>query len=290
MPRETVADKATRLFEADAVVYVGTVDEGPPPVYEFTVKGDNGDYGVLASGPGDVSCDCPAKNGCAHAGAVALWLEDKATRQGTLDVGPLTAVETPQDDVLEGEVVDDPEPPNRAATEAQIRLTQTDPLARDRATWNSLAQVKNEDFIPKGYRGRPAAMFAAVKMGEEYGLGPFESLRLIDVVEGAAEPNAELKLRLFRRAGHRIVASELDPRSCTVTGERGDTGEQLTVSYTVEDAERGGMVKITPEGEVRARSAKGYALPWETYTEDLLWARAVSRLVRRLAPDALDRT
>jgi len=114
-----------------------------------------------------------------------------------------------------------------------------------------------------------------------------ESLRSIDVIEGGAEPNAELKARLFREAGHSIKVEAHDDEICTITGIRGDTGETQTVSYSVQDALRAGLIDKIEDGKVRARSSKGYALPWEHHTRDMLWARAVTRLVRRLAPDAL---
>ena len=72
-----------------------------------------------------------------------------------------------------------------------------------------------------------------------------------------------------------------------MVGTRGDSGEKLTVSYTLDDAAQAGLVTITEEGP-RARSQRGQPMPWEKYTADLLWARAATRLVRRLAPDALD--
>jgi hypothetical protein len=59
----------------------------------------------------------------------------------------------------------------------------------------------------------------------------------------------------------------------------------MTITYRLDDAQRAGLVTIDDDGRPRARSRNGKPLPWETFTADLLWARAVSRLARRQFPD-----
>ena len=49
-----------------------------------------------------------------------------------------------------------------------------------------------------------------------------------------------------------------------------------------------GLITLSDNQKVVARSARGNPMPWELHTAEMLWARAVTRLVRRLAPDALD--
>ena len=144
--------------------------------------------------------------------------------------------------------------------------------------------------MPGALRGRPGAVLAAVLLGRDWGLGPLESLRMIDVIDGSPGPSAELLLRLYRRAGHTLDVHQADTQGVVVTGKRGDTGETLKISFMLEDAARAGLVTVGDNNEVKARSARGKPMPWETYTADLLWARAVSRLVRRLAPDCADQT
>ena len=124
-------------------------------------------------------------------------------------------------------------------------------------------------------------------LGRDWGLGELESLRMIDVIDGRPAPSAEMSLRLYRRAGHSLEVHQDDDRAVIITGKRADTGETLKVSFTIEDAEQAGLITIS-DNQVKARSARGNKMPWELYTNDLLWARAVTRLVRRLAPDALD--
>ena len=127
-------------------------------------------------------------------------------------------------------------------------------------------------------------------LGRDWHLGPFEALRQIDVIEGTLSPSAELLLRLYRRAGHTLEVHQADGTAVVLTGKRTDTGETLRVSYMVDDAVQAGLITVSDNGTVTARSGRGNPMPWELYTSDLLWARAVTRLVRRLAPDALDQT
>jgi hypothetical protein len=51
-----------------------------------------------------------------------------------------------------------------------------------------------------------------------------------------------------------------------------------------------GLVELDAAGTPVARSKRGRPMPWETFTGDLLWARAATRLIRRLAPDCLTAT
>ena len=93
------------------------------------------------------------------------------------------------------------------------------------------------------------------------------------VVHGRVEMSSRLMNRLIIQAGHRIDFPRLDSEVCTLVGTRRDTGVQLEVTYTIENARRAKLVK------------SGGA--WETSPEDMLFARAISKLGRRLFPDII---
>jgi hypothetical protein len=177
-----------------------------------------------------------------------------------------------------------PAPP--AATPAIAVPPEELDLATAAITWKTLTEISKTEFVPQGLRGKPAACLAAILAGREIGLGPMESLEHISIIDGSPRRSAALQLKLYRKAGHRLEIIEESDTKVTLKGTRGDTNEELTVSYSLDDAVRADLVTITPEGEVRARSQRGKPMPWETSTPDLLWARAVTRLTRRLAPDA----
>ena len=155
-------------------------------------------------------------------------------------------------------------------------------------TWRVIETIQHSEAVPKTLRGKPEAILAAMLLGRDWALGPFEALRVIDVIEGTLSPSAELLLRLYRRAGHTLEVHQADSEGVILRGQRADTGERLEVAYMLEDAVQAGLITISDNGDPRARSARGNPMPWELYTSDLLWARAVTRLVRRLAPDCLD--
>jgi hypothetical protein len=159
-------------------------------------------------------------------------------------------------------------------------------LASAPLTWKALVRIADTDFVPRALRGNPSAVLACVFTGREVGLDPMASLRLVDIIDGRPALSAQLTVALIRTAGHRIVLVEETPDSVTVEGiRREDTQDRMTITYRLEDAAQAGLVLIDDQGRPRARSRNGKRLPWETYTPDLLWARAVQRLSRRFFPD-----
>lgn len=82
----------------------------------------------------------------------------------------------------------------------------------------------------------------------------------------------QLMNAMIRKAGHKLKIDSNDQR-CIIEGIRKDTGEICTVSFSVEDARKAGLVK--PSGG------------WEKYPSDMCFARALSRLARRLFPDVI---
>lgn len=136
---------------------------------------------------------------------------------------------------------------------------------------DQLKYIASTEFVPKSYRGNLPAIMACVATGRELGIGDLEALRSIYVVDGKPTLSAELMVRLVRRRGHSI-RGEFNPESVTATGRRGDNGDEMTVTWTMEMAKRAGL------------SGKDN---WKRYPEALLWARAASQLCRMLFPDVV---
>jgi hypothetical protein len=103
-----------------------------------------------------------------------------------------------------------------------------------------------------------------------------QSLRDISIIDGRPALAAHLQLALLRRGGIKILESESTSTRAIIRAERRDTGEIATVEWTVEEAER-------------AKDRKGKPLTdkanWRNYPADMLWARCVGRLTRRLGSD-----
>ena len=148
-------------------------------------------------------------------------------------------------------------------------LATTD-LANAPFTWKTLNMIADTEMVPRGLRGNPPAMYAAIIMGRELGLGPMQSMQMIDVIDGRPALSAELQTAMIRNAGHSIVLSEFNDRVAAVKGRRGDNGDEITITFTIEMAERAGLT-----GKRN----------WRQYPEAMLWARALSMLSRMLFAD-----
>jgi len=140
-------------------------------------------------------------------------------------------------------------------------------VATNDRTWDLVKAFTNSPLCPQSLAGKPRDAYLIVRKGDEMGWTPMQSLDLINVIQGKVVISAEGMTSLIRAAGHGIELVEVTDTGCTVVGHRGDdTSPAMTITYTMEMAERAGLVK------------KGGS--WSKNPEDMLWARAVSRLAR----------
>ena len=126
-------------------------------------------------------------------------------------------------------------------------------------TWRVIETIQHSEAVPKSLRGKPEAILAAMLLGRDWKLGPFEALRQIDVIEGTLSPGAELLLRLYRRAGHTLDVHQATDQAVTITGKRADTGETLKVSYTP-----GGCGAGRAHHPQRQPESGGPVCPWQS--------------------------
>jgi len=126
-------------------------------------------------------------------------------------------------------------------------------------------------FLPVAIK-TPAQAVAIILTGQELGLPPMKSLRLINVIQGKPCLAAELQLALFKQRGGRAQWGESDDTLATInlTHPNGDTH---TETFTLSDAERAGLLK------------KGGN--WTTYPKIMLRWRAASNGLKAIAPDIL---
>lgn len=154
------------------------------------------------------------------------------------------------------------------------------------ALWDVAGKLADTDFVPERFRGKREQCFAAILQGRALGLDVMTSLREVWISpQGSPELSAEVQAGLVRKAGHRVEGKS-DKTKAELTGIRADTGEEMKIIFTLEDAVGQGLVEIK-DGKPYARSQKGKPLPWERHTEAMLWHRATTTLVRRLFPDVL---
>jgi hypothetical protein len=152
--------------------------------------------------------------------------------------------------------------------------------------WQLAQRIARTEFVPAALRGKPESVLAAILFGRELGIGPMQSLQAIHVIEGRPGASPELMRALVARAGHRIDLESAGDEAVTLRGERADTGATATVTWSLADAERAGLIQIK-DGRPWARSSSGKRLPWEQYPRAMLTARATAELCRVLFPDVI---
>lgn len=94
----------------------------------------------------------------------------------------------------------------------------------------------------------------------------------INVIQGKAEIAARTLNGLMLKAGHIIETIRHDEHGCWLKGTRRDTGSTYLASFTMEDASKAGLLSKDV---------------WKKWASDMLWARAISRLARRMCPDVI---
>lgn len=107
----------------------------------------------------------------------------------------------------------------------------------------------------------------------ELGVPPMLSLNGgINCINGKVELSARLMGNMIRQRGHSFTTKVLNKEQCVLIGKRCDNGDTMEATFTWQDAKEAGLT--------------GKAV-WKSYTEDMLYARALSRLARRLFPDVI---
>jgi hypothetical protein len=289
MSRETVAEKAGRLLEDQAV----TIIRRSPDFVIAEVAGDHHTYRVTLSTDGSfLGCTCPATTTCAH---ILATQQEAQLTYANHDAPEPEAVDPETGEVLEI-LVEEADEPDQAADPSEAGDGEALPAPVDTAlisvtdapiTSQTLRFIAKTDFVPASLRGKPEAILACVLHGRSMGLDPMQSLTHIHVIDGQPQPSAQLLGRLIRAAGHSVEVVEMTDAAVRLRGTRADSGETLEVGFSIEDAQRAGLVTIDEDGHPRARSRGNNPMPWELHPDDMLWARALSKLHRRLFQDVM---
>lgn len=118
-----------------------------------------------------------------------------------------------------------------------------------------------------------AAVFSIAMYAREMNLPIMSSIfGGIRPVLGKIEISPQMMNAMIRKGGHKLKVDCTNER-CVIEGTRKDTGETCSVSFSLEDAKR---AKINKSGGA-----------WDMYPADMCFARAISRLARRLFPDVI---
>lgn len=147
------------------------------------------------------------------------------------------------------------------------------PTAHEMQVFQVLAKHASESKLYRNY-GDENGIMITILAARELGISPMLALNGgLQLINGKMEISARLMNALMRRNGISITIKASTDTLCTVVGTRGDTGDTIISSYTIEDAQKAGLIK--PGGG------------WIKNPKDMLFARAISRLARQLAPDII---
>jgi hypothetical protein len=140
-------------------------------------------------------------------------------------------------------------------------------VAASNKHWRRLGGEGNDDTIV-------ATILSVMLLARELGLPPMQAISGgINNIQGKFEISARIMNQLIRKFGHQLQVRILDSQVCKIWGKRKDTGEEMEVTYHIEEAARAGLIK----------DGGG----WKKNPQDMLFARAISRLARRLYPDCI---
>lgn len=122
--------------------------------------------------------------------------------------------------------------------------------------------------------GDESAVMMIMLSARELNIPPVMALNGgIRMINGVMELSARAMNMMIRRAGHSIQVQDESNTQCILVGKRKDNGDVLKVSYTIQEAHAAKLVK---EGGA-----------WTKIPKDMLFARALSRLARRLFADVI---
>lgn len=147
------------------------------------------------------------------------------------------------------------------------------PNQQELMVYQTWAKNAVESQMYRGVGKEPGIMMIMLA-AREYGIGPAQALNGgLHIIEGKVELSARIMSAMIRRAKHTLKILESTDKQCVIYGKRADTGEEHTVTFNIEMAQRAGLIK-----------EKG---GWKRTPEDMLFARAISRLARQLFSDVI---
>lgn len=158
------------------------------------------------------------------------------------------------------------------------------PISDLDSAYRYAAALAQASIVPNDLRNSPSNVLLVILYGQQLNVPPVIAIQTISVVKGRPQIAGKLLLAKVREAGHRTKITDHTDRSCTVTITRGDTDEQHTETFTLDDAVASKLVAIK-DGKPYARSKQGEALPWENYTKRMLMWRAVGYCVDAICPE-----
>lgn len=108
---------------------------------------------------------------------------------------------------------------------------------------------------------------------KDLGVSPMKALNGgFYIVNGKISMSTALMCDRIRKEGHSIKIPEWTDQKCVIIGVRKDNGDSVKVEFTMDDANRAGLLS---------------SATWKKYPKNMLYNRAMSMLARVLFPDVV---
>ena len=133
--------------------------------------------------------------------------------------------------------------------------------------------VMSEGFFKSGFYPNVKSVQGAmvvIQTGLELGLTPAKAMNQINIINGRPSLSAQCMNGLMQARGIKISTIKNDNTECIISGTRNGVTEE--VSYKMEDAKKAGL-----DGKDN----------WKKYPRRMLFARAISELANKIAPDVI---
>jgi hypothetical protein len=135
------------------------------------------------------------------------------------------------------------------------------------------AELSKATTIAGELQGKPANVLAAIMAGHELGFAPMASLRSVHIIKGVPKLSADAMVAAVLASGKALYfePSAVSHSSVTYVTKRVGSQREQSCTWTAEDAKRAGLVSDNHR----------------LYSRQMLSARAMSELARRIYPDVL---
>jgi len=118
------------------------------------------------------------------------------------------------------------------------------PSEHEMMVYHTMAETAVSSKMYKGI-GEKAGVMMIMLAARELGIPCMQALNGgLNVIQGKVEISARMMNALIRKAGHQIINKENTDTHCTLIGKRCDTGETQETTFSLEDAQRAGLVKV----------------------------------------------
>lgn len=275
MPTETVQEKAQRYVDQGCV---------KPGRHCYNVRGNTGTWQVTQRRDKSLRCSCPvpAKQMCSHRIAVEIYREkQKAKKECARQMSDETKMVAATQPMAMAPQVARPEPEGQQLDAiwriAEI-LSKTAAFSKNVKRYDNVTKQQVWETIP----GDPNEVFSVCLAGLDFNLSASSSSRNLKMIKGALSISAELMRARLHQFGYEYeLEFEQDekgkPKSATMFLWRvRDPKTRWQATYTMQEAAQAGLIK----------DGGG----WTNNPEDMLVARVTTRVVRRYAPEVLNKT